>query len=45
LIAAVTLQPYGLYGWFEPFAEVPIYLAKSWSSISSPMIRSNISAC
>ena len=46
LIAAVTLQPYRLYGWFKPLAEVPIYLANTGvSSISSPMIRSNISAC
>ena len=28
--AAVALQPYRLYGWFKPLAEVPIYLANSW---------------
>ena len=29
-IATVTLQPYRLYGWFKPLAEVPIYLANDW---------------
>jgi hypothetical protein len=41
LIAAVTPQPYRLYGWFKSFAAVPIDLSPQQLAypISSPMIR------
>ena len=29
MIAAVTLQPYRLYGWFKPLAEVPLAYPQS----------------
>ena len=41
LIAAVTLQPYRLYGWFKPLAEAPIYLAKDWRILNQLVDRTS----